>query len=171
MSIYVLGIDPGINGGIVTLTNGKITDISAMPTTLSELVEHFRYLGLPQVYNRDTVNIIIEDVHSMPTDGVRAAFTFGHGLGQLEGVIAALSPVEALERIVRVPAQIWMKYFNLKRDKETDEAKYDYKKRVKETALKLVDNGHKLKITLKTCDAYLIALYGYRSIKNEIKTN
>ena len=169
MSIYVIGIDPGINGGIVALNNGKVADISPMPSDPRALKEHFLFLGFPNICHREEVHIFIENVHSMPTDGVHSAFRFGQGLGWLEGVIATLSSVEPL----KVNSMDWMKYYDLKRYKGVldggntgeSEKKYDYKKRVKETALKLVGNDHKLKITLKTCDAYLIALYGYRTLK------
>ena len=162
MSIYVIGIDPGINGGIVALNNGHVVDISSMPSSPSELYEHFLYLGFPNICKREEVHIFIENVHSMPQDGVHSAFRFGQGLGWLEGVLAVMSSVETL----KVNPATWMEFYTLKRDKEQEEAKYDYKKRIKETALKLVDNSNKTKITLKTCDAFLIALYGYNKVRN-----
>jgi len=162
MSIYIIGIDPGISGGIVALNNGHIVDIVPMPAGPAALFNHFRYLGFPGVKNTSECHVFIENVHSMPTDGVHSAFTFGQGLGWLEGVMAAMGLPEAL----KVKSSVWMETFELKRDKINDEAKYDYKKRIKQKALDLVEKNHKDKITLKTCDAYLIARYGYKYIQD-----
>jgi len=166
MSVYIIGIDPGQSGGIVALNNGSVVDISPMAAGPKAVAEHFRYLGFPGViYNSDITAIFIENVHSMPTDGVHSAFVFGQGLGWLEGVMAAMGLPEAL----KVNSSVWMGYFDLKRDKEQEEAKYDFKKRLKEKALQLVEKNHKDDITLKTCDAYLIARYGNEYIQNGIK--
>ena len=167
--MYIIGIDPGISGGIVAL-NGKtgtphIVDISPMPAGPHELLAHFVYLGFPGVSNRTETRIFIENVHSMPTDGVRAAFTFGQGLGRLEGVMAALGLPEPL----KVNPKQWMDYSSMKRN--TDEKKYDFKKRIKELAVTLVPKDWKDKITLKTCDAYMIAMYGWNTIKQQGDTN
>lgn len=172
MSIYVIGIDPGISGGIVALNNGHIVDITSMPSTPTLLWEHFRYLGFPMISQRDECHCFIENVHSMPTDGVHSAFVFGQGLGRLEGVLAATGLGEAL----KVKSSVWMEYFGLKRDKASkddpnkhEEPKYDYKKRIKQKALDSIPSSEKKwkeKINLKTCDAYLIALYGYKSLQN-----
>lgn len=158
MNIYTIGIDPGKSGGIVALRNGHIVDVCTMPPNPRALYDHFLYLGFPGVTKRDTTYIFLENVHSMPQDGVRAAFTFGHGLGQLETVIALLSPVDPL----KVNPAEWMKYYGLKRDKDKLESKYDFKKRIKEKALEIAPTSFANKLTLKTCDAFLIAEYGYR---------
>lgn len=165
MNIYSIGIDPGINGGIAALNNGHIIDLSPMPAGPVALAEHFRYLGFPGVlYNGDITAISIENVHSMPTDGVHSAFVFGQGLGWLEGVMSAMGLPEAL----KVNSSVWMGSFNLKRNKESEEPKYDFKKRIKQKALDVCPARIWLdKITLKTCDAYLIALYGYEVTKKK----
>ena len=87
----------------------------------------------------------------MPTDGSRQAFTFGRGLGHLEGVIASLGLYDS---IVRVSPMKWMKHYGLKRNKD-EETKYGFKKRIKEFA----SAKSKQELTLDTCDSYLIAKY------------
>lgn len=156
---YIIGIDPGKNGGITTLYKGKIVDVTNMPSNPRALYEYFLYLGLPHNY-RGKLSIFIENVHSMPTDGSKAAFTFGKGLGHLEGVLACMGITE----LIRVNPKEWMNYFNLKRNKNDKESKYNYKKRIKEYAIKKCSKDYQKYITLKTCDAYLIALYGNQTL-------
>lgn len=156
--MYIIGIDPGLSGGIVALNgNDKehIVDVANMPRGPKALYEHFLYLGLPKV----PCTIFIENVHSMPTDGHKGAFTFGKGLGHIEGVLVAMGLPEPL----KVNPKQWMDLFDLR--KEKDEKKYDYKKRIKERILKDIPKNRAKEITLKTCDAYGIAYYGWIYIR------
>ncbi len=164
---FVIGIDPGKNGGIVSLTNGKITTIDAMPSSIEALWSHFEFLGFPNMIRKESTYVFLEQVHSMPTDGVRSAFTFGHHNGVLDTILVRNGCM--LHRVT--PAK-WMDYFNLKRD--IKETKYNYKKRLVEFAksksskrfqMSLSGEYGRAGITLKTADAYLIALYGYNQIK------
>lgn len=148
---YIIGIDPGKNGGITAIYHDKIIDISKMPSSPEALYEHFLYLGLPNNY-KGKLSIYIEDVHSMPTDGSKQAFTFGRGLGQIEGVIAAMGLLEALKRISPMR---WMSHFELKRNKAEKESKTEFKNKIKKEAIKLA----KQPLILATCDSYMIALY------------
>lgn len=153
--LFIVGIDPGKNGGIVSITNGRITDITKMPPTPEDLVNHFLYLGFPNQPLGIKSYVIIENVHSMPTDGAKSAFSFGKQLGNIEGVLASFSI-----KPYRVSPQEWQSYFKLKRD--SDESKYDYKKRIKSKAISLSKTK---KLSLETADAYLIALWYHKTSK------
>jgi len=155
MKNFVLGIDPGKNGGIVGLTNGKINLIDIMPQGPQGLWEYFETSGLRLILQSTEVNsyVFIEDVHSMPTDGVRSAFTFGRQLGWLDMLIARY-PVPT----TRVGPAIWQDYFGCKREKEV--SRYNYKKQLVEKAKSLAPNSYHKQINLSTADAYLIAKYG-----------
>lgn len=148
---YIIAIDPGKQGGITAMYGDKIVDISKLPPNPGDFYEYLLFLGLPRAY-RGELTIIIEDVHSMPTDGSRQAFTFGRGLGQLEGVFAAMGLLGTLKRVSPMK---WMNHFGLKRDKANDETKTQFKNRLKELAIK----KSKRNMTLAICDSYLIALY------------
>lgn len=152
---FIIGIDPGKNGGLVALSNGKIVSLAKMPQSPEELVEHFIFLGFPNIRHNVDVRLVIEDVHSMPTDGSRQAFTFGRGVGQIEGVLASFNITP-----IKVRPQVWQAYFKLKRD--SDESKYDYKKRIKSKAISLSKTK---KLSLETADAYLIALWYHKTSK------
>jgi len=79
-------------------------------------------------------------------------------LGHLDTVTALLG-IDAL----LVSPTSWMSYFELKREKE--ESRSEYKKRLLQFARsRCRDKSKREQLNLKTCDAYLIALYGYNQI-------
>lgn len=131
--LFIIGIDPGKNGGIVSITNGKITDITKMPPTPEELVNHFLYLGFPNQPLGVKSYVIMEAVHSMPTDGSKSAFSFGKQVGQIEGVLASLSIKPNY-----VPPQTWQKYFGLRRGE--GQSKHEYKKMVYYAAHEILES-------------------------------
>lgn len=152
MKPFYIGIDPGKSGGIVGLTNGKINVIDKMPQTPKDIWDYFIYLGFPNMINKEITYVCIEAVHSMPTDGVRSAFTFGHHVGQLDMVFAALNIIP-----LRVRPSEWQSSFGIQREK--GESKYVYKGRLVELAQRLCRADERNKMTRATADAYLIALY------------
>lgn len=215
MSKFIIGIDPGKNGGIVALSglagNPKIVDINNMPATVSGLWDYFLYLGFPNLNKKEDTYVFLEKVHSMPSDGRRAAYSFGFSNGQMDAV---------LDRMVRTPGFSlnlvrpvdWQRYFGLQREKAAGETKYNYKKKLlnfaktrsqtreistnsqeegkgvgkcksrdvrsnngtrvqvdkqKVASIKWPSASSRSKLTLKTCDAFLIALYGYNKIMEE----
>jgi len=169
--MYVIGIDPGKNGGIVALSghgnNPKVIDIMPMPSTISGIWDHFVYLGFPNMIKKEETYVYIEKVHSMPTDGRRAAYTFGYHNGVLDTILTRLC-----SNINRIFPREWMGYFSLQ--KTPEESKYDFKKRILLYAKTHTDKSgvnernnkllHRKVLTLKTCDAYLIGLYGYNRL-------
>lgn len=54
--------------------------------------------------------VVIEDVHSMPGQGVSSTFAFGFASGMVEGVATALGM-----RVLRVSPAVWRKGFRLGR--------------------------------------------------------
>jgi len=145
----VIGIDPGINGGIAWIVDGKPC-VEKMPDTVKDLWELLVSITNGFVAFRGSNALMfkayIEAVTSSPQMGVKSAFTFGQGLGRLEMALTAAGiPFE------RVRPQQWQK------------------------AMKCMSGGNKnvtkaraqelfpsLKITHATADALLIAEYGRR---------
>lgn len=90
---FLTGIDPGASGALVTLD-----------ADTGELVDHYliRTIGAgsrKRVDGRDVADylrpyvaglVVIEQVHSMPSDGVKSAFSFGRNLGSVMGIVEAL---------------------------------------------------------------------------------
>jgi crossover junction endodeoxyribonuclease RuvC len=52
--------------------------------------------------------IVVEDVHSMPTQGVSSMFAFGFASGLIEGVAVALG-----KKVLKVSPQVWKKAYRL----------------------------------------------------------
>lgn len=119
--MIIVGIDPGIHGGIAILSTGErphIHLLKVMPLTpqgnldLDELRQSFR------LYSPWTSRFWIENVHSMPGQGVVATFRFGRDYGSVLGVLAALElPVQ------QVTPQVWKKEIIGKRVKGKRENK------------------------------------------------
>ena len=134
----IIGIDPGTNGGIAWIIDGKPC-AEKMPDTLQDLWELFRDIaaeGECQAY--------LEQVHSSPQMGVVSSFTFGNGFGHLEMALTAAGiPFE------RVRPQLWQKAMGCmsKGDKNITKAK----------AQELFPS---MKITHAIADSLLIAKYG-----------
>lgn len=156
--IFIVGIDPGKSGGIVALTNGKITDIAKMPPTPIDLVNHFYFLGFPNQPIGVKSYVIIENVHSMPSDSSKGAFTFGRNVGQIEGVLASFG-IEA----IKVEPKKWQLFYEIKREK--GEAKYAYKGRLRDIALAHTPATSPFREAMRreVCDAYLIARWFHKS--------
>lgn len=156
--IFIVGIDPGKSGGIVALTNGKITDIVKMPQTPIDLVNHFYYLGFPNQPIGVKSYVVIENVHSMPSDSSKGAFSFGRNVGQIEGVLASFG-IEA----IKVEPKKWQLFFGIKREK--GETKYTYKGRLRDVALEHCPTSSPFRKSLRreTADAYLISRWFSKS--------
>jgi len=139
---FVIGIDPGRNGGIVGLTNGNINIIGKMPLQPSDIWGYFADdLGIPLI-GKENIHVFIEDVHSMPTDGVRSAFSFGKHLGWLDMLLAYYR----LDTTRVLPAK-WQNSFGLSRKESRTSTKYEYKKHIRDKALLLVPQSHQKEIT------------------------
>jgi len=162
MKPFYIGIDPGKSGGIVGLTNGKINVIDKMPQTTKQLWDYFIYLGFPNMLEREKTYVCIEAVHSMPTDGVRSSFSFGHHLGELDMAFSVLT-IDP----IRVRPVDWQRSFGIQRIK--GESKYAYKGRLVDLAKSLCRADERDKMTRFTADAYLIALFLSKNLERLTK--
>ena len=142
-----IGIDPGQSGGIAWHEDGEMR-VEKMPETISDLWRLIDSIvdGWGMIYRLGQTKAYIEQVHSMPGQGVASSFKFGRGYGNLEMALTAANiPFE------RVTPQKWQKAMGCmtKGDKNVSKRK----------AQELFPS---LKITHATADATLIAEYGRR---------
>ena len=148
--IIYIGIDPGLSGGIAILNqDGSVKEVVAMPDTPRDIYEFlFSY--------KEDSKCVLEDVgHGMPGQSSKATATFARHNGHLEMALLALGiPTE------KVTPQKWIKVYQLKKKKEQD--KNEWKNILKAKAQSLFPQLGK-KVTLKTCDALLIAEYARRT--------
>ena len=111
----IIGIDPGLSGGIAILDDLKILDIYDMPI-MSEGKKNKNQLNSAQLVNIIKKNIIsngdtfliVEQVSAMPGQGVTSMFNFGQTFGSIKGICAALNLPIFFVR----PAK-WKKHFDL----------------------------------------------------------
>jgi len=89
-----IGIDPGLDGALAAIGNSGLPRVWKAPTLT---VGGKRQLVVPEMvglvvgaYSNNRTIAILENVHSMPKQGVTSSFTFGRGFGLWEGILAAL---------------------------------------------------------------------------------
>ena len=143
----IIGVDPGANGGIAWITDGKAC-VEKMPDTLQDLWELIRDITNHPRSSLDgrKYKAYLEAVSSSPQMGVVSSFSFGRGYGNLEMALTAAGiPFE------RVRPQVWQKALGCmtKGDKNVSKRK----------AQELFPDR---KITHATADALLIAHYGIK---------
>ena len=111
----IIGIDPGLSGGIAILDDFKIFDIFDMPI-MSEGKKNKKQLNSAQLVNiinkhilkKEDTYVIVEQVSAMPGQGVTSMFNFGQTFGSIKGICAALGlPIFYVR-----PAK-WKKHFEL----------------------------------------------------------
>ena len=111
----IIGIDPGLSGGIAIFENNKVKEMFDMPV-MPDGKKNKRQLNnafLVQIVKdniediEDTV-VVVEQVNAMPGQGVTSMFNFGQTFGAIKGISAAL---ELPIFFVR-PAK-WKKHFEL----------------------------------------------------------
>ncbi len=116
--MYYIGIDPGQSGGIACLTAvGDVWYAAKMPETERD---SWRLLVDTSAAPRIGCQALIEQVHSMPKQGVSSSFKFGQSYGFLRGIlIASEIPFD------QVTPQRWQKAIGCltKGDKNVSKAK------------------------------------------------
>jgi hypothetical protein len=150
-AVLTLGIDPGLRGGLALLDAGgrrpQLLQVADMPADVDGL--HALLRSDPW---RAATTACIERVHSSPQMGVASAFTFGRGLGRVEGALAA---VEGL-RVVMVAPNVWKPSMRLSGGLAAKRQSVDLAKRLwPEMAGELRNDGR--------AEAALIGLWGVRA--------
>ena len=141
-----IGIDPGKSGGIAVLT-GKTAKVYACPRTVEDMAILIG-LCLNDV-SANNIRVVIEKVWAFPTDGRRGSFSFGENYGQWQGILTS----HEIDPIYITPKK-WQSHYDIKKGLP----KTIRKKMLKQIAMDKYPDTKK--ITLKTADALLIALYG-----------
>ena len=135
-----IGIDPGVSGGIVQLDSDGDLITFAMPDSTK-----FMFNLIKQLTKGDHF-ICIEKVWAQPNNGSKQAFTFGYNVGQLH---LCLEYNDA--NILFLTPRKWQTYFKLFGIKG--------KKPLLDYASERFKEKRYPRLTLKTCDAALLALY------------
>ena len=113
--MIIIGIDPGITGGISILENKKVIEVYDTPTMIDGKKNKRQVNGaqitniIKEKLNNDKeVVVVVEHVNAMPGQGVTSMFNFGQSLGGIKGICAAMQLPIFFDR----PAK-WKKHFGL----------------------------------------------------------
>ena len=145
-----IGIDPGKGGGVALLTD-ETARVYPCPKTVDDMAT---LIGICiSDVSAYRVMVFVEKVWAFPTDGWVGSFTFGNNYGQWQGILATYE----IEPHYVTP-KTWQSHFEIKKGLPKDIRKKKLKQMAKD---KFPETK---KITLKTADALLIALYGREAI-------
>lgn len=100
----VIGIDPGLKGGIAVIPVHNARASVAYPMPLVADKKNIDWVAVGDLLRPWAGPVYIEKVHAMPKQGVSSTFKFGAGFGGLLGVCGALKRPVAL-----VTPQKWKK--------------------------------------------------------------
>ena len=141
-----IGIDPGKGGGIAVITDETVT-LHNCPRTVKDMALLIG-ICLNDVAAYRT-RVFLEKVWAFPTDGRAGSFTFGENYGQWQGILASHELTPSL-----VTPKEWQSHFEIQKGLQ----KNIRKKILKQIAQDKCPSVKK--VTLKTADALLIAIYG-----------
>lgn len=158
-----IGIDPGANGGIITMSRNQFPiGLHKIPDTIGDLAELFRTIAIPSENGKRMV-AYVEKVQGYIGRGREAPgsamFNFGQGYGTiLMGLTMARIPYNI------VSPHIWQRYFKIPpHRRKQGESHSEFKNRLKDKAQQLFP---RLKVTLWNADALLIAEYARTTHKD-----
>ncbi|HEY1431857.1 MAG TPA: hypothetical protein VGF39_09555 [Stellaceae bacterium] len=101
----ILGVDPGVSGGYAMLDSGAVVEIDDLPVVNKQInAAHWRHV----VERLEPEVAVVEDVHSMPKQGVASTFKFGMAVGLIRGVL-----IGAGVPIISVAPTVWKKFHHL----------------------------------------------------------
>ena len=167
---HYIGIDPGSHGYIVVLDeNGEyVSSLAIEDSTDQDIVQFFK----SEMSSGNRYVATMEDVHSMPGQGVSSTFAFGRNVGFLQGILIALQIPYTLVTPRKWQKEMWIAkdmVYSIRKDKHGDDKRQVAPKPTSinaatrlfpTTDLRKSDrarNPHDGK-----CDALLIALYAKR---------
>ena len=149
MALYsLIGIDPGLAGGIAVLEDDTLHTYK-MPETYADI-----FITLKELKENFNVNkAVLEKVGAgMPGQSSKATATFARHNGHLEMALYALG-IQTEE----VTPQKWQKFYSNQIGSSKGLTKTEWKNKLKGLAQRLYP---KTKVTLNTADAILLAHYG-----------
>ena len=154
----ILGIDPGLDGGIAILDGSSIELLETIPTEpkggfIKRQVDAQKLSNILRVYPISVC--YLEKVSSRPGQGVGSVFSFGDTYGAIRGVLGALG----IPTYYVMP-QTWKKWFKISSKEDSLKASKDLF-----PSVKFRKKDHNI------AEALLIAYYGQKereNVKNDI---
>jgi len=114
VNTWILGVDPGLSGAMAMLNAGAV-DVFDIPTTTRTVnkkekrqIDPYQLAAWLEIQRPLIKFAVVEQVGTMPGQGVTSAFNFGFTTGCIHGIIAACG-IE----IRTVPPQVWKRKYGL----------------------------------------------------------
>ena len=107
-----MGIDPGASGAVAFYFPEFPTKVSVVDFSLVDGEINCSALA-DLIKGHDPQMVVIEQVHSMPKQGVASTFKFGVAYGMARGVVASLM----VPQVYVTPGK-WKKFYGLTAEKE-----------------------------------------------------
>ncbi len=162
MGSKILGVDPGISGGLALIQGGTVLKAVPMPIVVivpprgrkKSEIDMPRFLEYVGAWAPDFV--VIEAQQAMPNQGVSSTFTTGKNFGVLLGLLE-----QATLPVYHVRPQAWKKALGVTSDKQTafDRADEIFPGSREKFWRRKKDDG--------ICEAALIAYYGARKYETD----
>lgn len=110
----IIGIDPGFTGAIAYLHPNRlwIYDLPVKIIMNKKQIDARLFSDLLKI-NTPIEYAVIEDVNSMPNQGVSSTFRFGYNAGILYGILIARNI-----KVLKVKPNVWKPALGLDRDKK-----------------------------------------------------
>jgi len=163
---YFIGIDPGLKGAVAIISDDDVV-VHDTPTVevktgkkKKNMFVESNMADILRPYQNEHVLVVMEKVHSMPKQGVRAMFSMGEGYGLWRGILAALQIPYDL-----VTPQAWKKAMMSGQSKEKSASCYRAQQLFSSVELFGPKGGAKD----GRGDALLMAEYGRRMFNKKIK--
>lgn len=113
--MLIIGIDPGLKSGAwgAITHSGVFVGCGDIPHDDTRILsKHLKEILMEMISGRD-FEIVSEDVHSMPNQGISSTYRFGRAVGAIEAVCAALPGTWHI-----VSPQRWKRDMGLPSEKE-----------------------------------------------------
>ena len=154
----ILGIDPGLSGGIAIISGSQIELLETIPTEkktgfIKRQVDAQKLSNILRVY--PDLICYLEKVASRPGQGVSSVFSFGDTYGTIRGVLGALNIP-----IYYVSPQRWKKELKISSKEDSLKASFDLF-----LGLKFKKKDHNI------AEALLIAYYGQKEREKDVKND
>jgi Holliday junction resolvasome, endonuclease subunit len=157
----ILGIDPGLSGALALFDPfAETLEVIDMPVVEIKAKRYIDNVSLSKWLDERKAGVavaMIEQVHSMPGQGVSSTFAFGRAFGSVEGAVVANGIV-----LSSVTPAIWKACMGVTADKNTSRA------RASQILPKYAESW-KLKKHDGRAEAALIAVYAAANVFFEIK--
>lgn len=150
----IIGIDPGLKGALALIENGKLVEVVDIEASDSR-INAVHLVALLRQWMPEFA--VCELVTARPGQGVTSMFTFGHALGSITAVLAALQIPYLLIR-----PQCWQSHFEIQ---SHSSAKAEHKREIADQAEALFPGaplyGPRGALKDGRSDALLLARYAH----------